>query len=82
MDFPNGLKVLLVEDHTAPVFNYATWYNVGSSDEVLGKTGIAHLFEHMMFKETEDLAEGEFDKLIEEAGSPDLNAWTWLDQTV
>src|SRR5690242_18751408 len=50
----NGLKLLVVEDHTSPTFAYQTWYRVGSIDEIPGRTGLAHLFEHMMFKETKN----------------------------
>src|SRR5512137_1590253 len=58
----NGLKILVLEDHSAPVFAYQTWFNVGSRNERDGITGIAHLFEHLMFKETKNLKEGEFDR--------------------
>jgi zinc protease len=76
----NGLRVLLVEDHSAPVIAYHTWFRVGSRDEREGKTGIAHLFEHLMFNETENLPKGEFDRRLEEAGA-ESNASTWLDFT-
>ncbi|MDI6729315.1 MAG: insulinase family protein, partial [Thermodesulfovibrionales bacterium] len=48
----NGLKVLIIEDHKAPVATFQIWYRVGSKDEPRGKTGISHLLEHMMFKGT------------------------------
>src|SRR5262245_35087234 len=54
----NGLKVLILEDHTAPTFAYQTWFKVGSKDEEKGLTGLAHLFEHMMFKETKNRKDG------------------------
>lgn len=76
----NGLEVALVEDHSAPVVAYHTWFRVGSRHERPGKTGIAHLFEHLMFRETETLAEGEFDRKLEEVGAEN-NASTWLDWT-
>jgi len=76
----NGLEVLLCEDHSAPVVAYHTWYRVGSRHEQEGKTGLAHLFEHLMFNEVEGRAAGEFDRLLEEAGS-EVNASTWLDWT-
>lgn len=76
----NGLRVILVEDHAAPVIAYHTWYRVGSRDEREGKTGIAHLFEHLMFNETEHLPKGEFDRRLEEVGA-ESNASTWLDFT-
>ena len=52
---PNGLTVLVHEDHKAPVVAVSTWYNVGSKDEPKGKTGFAHLFEHLMFNGSENL---------------------------
>src|SRR5262245_1608330 len=51
----NGLKLLVVENHASPTFAIQTWYDVGSRDEEVGRTGLAHLFEHMMFKETKNL---------------------------
>lgn len=77
----NGLKVLLLEDHSAPIFSFQTWYNVGSKDEEPGLTGLAHLFEHMMFKETAHFKDGEFDRLLEEAGAEGQNAFTSRDYT-
>jgi zinc protease len=76
----NGLVVLLCEDHSAPVVAYHTWYRVGSRHEHEGKTGLAHLFEHLMFNESEHLKAGEFDRRLEEAGA-ETNAATWLDWT-
>jgi zinc protease len=76
----NGLKVLLLVDHVAPVVCLQTWFGVGSRHEKPGKTGIAHLFEHLMFGETEDNAHGAFDRLLEEAGA-ETNAATFLDWT-
>lgn len=76
----NGLKVLVLEDHDAPVACLQTWFAVGSRHERQGKTGIAHLFEHLMFGETEDFAHGAFDKTLEEAGA-ETNAATFLDWT-
>jgi len=77
----NGLKVLLVSDDSAETVSYHTYFDVGSSDEVEGKTGLAHLFEHMMFKRTDRYDDTHFSQVLEEAGAPDLNAWTWLDIT-
>jgi len=77
---PNGLNILLLEDHQAPVIAYHTWFRVGSRHEKPGKTGLAHLFEHLMFNETESLPAGEFDRRLEEAGA-ESNASTWLDWT-
>ena len=76
----NGLKVIVLEDHSAPVFSYHTWFNVGSRNERDGITGIAHLFEHLMFKETKNLKEGEFDRILEERGG-NINAATYVDWT-
>jgi zinc protease len=77
----NGLKVLIIEDHSAPTFAYQTWFHVGSKDEQKGLTGLAHLFEHMMFKETKNNKEGVFDKLLESAGAEGENAFTSRDYT-
>ena len=76
----NGLRVLLLIDRGAPVVSYHTWVRVGSRDEKPGKTGIAHLFEHLMFNETSHLAAGEFDRVLEENGA-ESNAGTWVDWT-
>lgn len=77
----NGLKVLILEDHSAPTFAYQTWYKVGSRDEEKGLTGLAHFFEHMMFKETKNFKEGELDRLLESAGAEGENAFTSRDYT-
>jgi zinc protease len=79
-EMANKLRVLLLADPAAPVFAYQTWFRVGSRHEKPGKTGIAHLFEHLMFNETEHLAHGEFDRLIEIQGGS-TNAATWVDWT-
>ncbi len=76
----NGLRILMMLDRSAPVVAYATWYRVGSRHEKAGKTGLAHLFEHLMFNETEHLKAGEFDRKLEESGA-ESNAATWLDWT-
>ncbi|HVY45642.1 MAG TPA: pitrilysin family protein [Minicystis sp.] len=76
----NGLKILLLEDHAAPVLSLQTWFGVGSRHERQGKTGIAHLFEHLMFGETEEMPHGAFDRTLEEAGA-ETNAATFLDWT-
>ena len=76
----NGLEILFCADHAAPVFAYHTWFRVGSRHEREGKTGLAHLFEHLMFNETEGCPYGEFDRRLEEAGAEN-NAATWLDWT-
>jgi zinc protease len=79
---PNGLKVMILSDRSSPTFAYQTWFNVGSRNEVPGKTGLAHLFEHMMFKGTTTHPPGEFDALLEEAGAEGENAFTSNDHTV
>jgi zinc protease len=76
----NGLTVLLLVDASAPVASYHTWYRVGSRHEKPGKTGLAHLFEHLMFNETENLKAGTFDRKLEENGA-ETNAATWVDWT-
>jgi len=76
----NGLKIILLEDRSAPVFAYHTWFNVGSRNERDGITGIAHLFEHLMFKETKNSKDGEFQRLLEEQGGR-INAATYMDWT-
>ncbi|MBN2195596.1 MAG: insulinase family protein [Polyangiaceae bacterium] len=78
--FANGLALLLCEDHSAPVVAYQTWFRVGSRHERPGKTGLAHLFEHLMFNESEGCPQGEYDRRLEEAGAEN-NASTWLDWT-
>jgi zinc protease len=76
----NGLKVILLRDPAAPVFAYQTWFAVGSRHEKEGTTGIAHLFEHLMFNQTESLQPGEFDRKLEAVGG-ETNAATWVDWT-
>jgi zinc protease len=76
----NGLTVLVLVDRSAPVVSYYTWFFVGSRHERAGKTGLAHLFEHLMFNETESLKAGEFDRKLEENGA-ETNAATWVDWT-
>ena len=76
----NGLHILLLEDRSAPVIAFHAWFKVGSRHEKQGKTGLAHLFEHLMFNEVEGLPAGAFDEKMEAAGA-DNNASTWLDFT-
>ena len=78
---PNGLRVLLLEDHKAPVVSFQVWYRVGSRDEIPGKTGLAHLLEHMMFKGTPRFGPKTFSQIIGRNGGDD-NAFTSEDQTV
>lgn len=79
--FKNGLTVLFVEDHSAPVVSYTTWFKVGSAWEKLGATGIAHLFEHMMFKGTPRFNAQQFFRELESKGAM-VNAFTQRDATV
>lgn len=76
----NGLTLLVLADGAAPIVSYQTWYAVGSRHERPGATGMAHLFEHLMFNQTSSRAPGVFDRLIEETGG-DTNAATWVDWT-
>ena len=77
---PNGLTVLLHEDHSTPLISYHTWFRVGSKDEEPGFTGIAHLFEHMMFKGAKRYGNKEFDRILRSNGAI-LNAFTSKDYT-
>ena len=77
---PNGLTVVVHEDHKAPVVAVSVWYHVGSSYEPAGRTGFAHLFEHLMFQGSENHRD-EYFKPFELAGSTDQNGTTWLDRT-
>jgi zinc protease len=76
----NGLKVIVKEDHRAPVVVQQIWYRVGSMDELTGKSGIAHALEHMMFKGTKSVPPGEFSARIAAAGGRE-NAFTSYDYT-
>jgi zinc protease len=76
----NGLKVIVQEDHRAPVLVQQIWYRAGSMDEITGTTGIAHVLEHMMFKGTKSVPPGEFSKRIAAAGGRE-NAFTSYDYT-
>ena len=76
----NGLTVIVHEDHKAPVVAVSTWYNVGSKDEPRGKTGFAHLFEHLMFNGSDNLP-GDFFTYLQQIGATDYNGTTWFDRT-
>ena len=76
----NGLTVVVHEDHKAPIVAVNIWYHVGSKDERIGKTGFAHLFEHLMFNGSEN-HRGEFFEPLERVGATDFNGTTWLDRT-
>ncbi len=77
---PNGLEVILHEDHSTPIIAVDTWYHVGSGDEQLGRTGFAHLFEHIMFMGSQHVPVGAFDQQLEAAGA-DNNGSTTEDRT-
>lgn len=76
----NGLKVLIVEEHKAPVATFQIWYRVGSRNEAIGKTGLSHLLEHMMFKGTKKFGPKTFSRTIQRAGGHD-NAFTTREYT-
>jgi zinc protease len=77
---PNGLRVVLSEDHTAPIVAVNLWYHVGSANERTGRTGFAHLFEHMLFQGSVDVGANEHFEFVQRAGGT-LNGSTWLDRT-
>ena len=76
----NGLTVVVHEDRKAPVVGVSMWYNVGSKDEPKGKTGFAHLFEHLMFNGSENLPGDSF-VYLQQVGATDYNGTTWFDRT-
>lgn len=78
--FGHGLRVRTLVDRSAPVVSYQTWLGVGSRHESVGKTGLAHFFEHLMFSGTERYPHGELDRRLEEVGA-ESNAATWTDWT-
>ncbi len=79
-DLPNGLRLIVKEDHRAPTVVHQVWYRAGSMDEAPGTTGVAHVLEHMMFKGTRRLGPEEFSRLVAEAGGRE-NAFTSTDYT-
>lgn len=76
----NGMQVVVVPDHRAPVVTHMVWYKVGAADEAPGKSGIAHLFEHVMFKQTKNIGPEEFTSIVQRSGGQ-LNAFTSWDYT-
>src|SRR5438477_12592676 len=76
----NGLGLIASVDKRAPIVALQTWYRVGSRHERPGATGMAHLFEHLMFGQTETMPPGEFDRLVERTGG-ESNAATWVGWT-
>ena len=77
---PNGLTVIVHTDRKAPIVAVSVWYHIGSKNEPAGKTGFAHLFEHLMFNGSEN-ANDDFFKPMEAMGATDLNGSTWFDRT-
>ena len=77
---PNGLRVIVHTDRKAPVVAVSVWYHVGSKDEPQGKTGFAHLFEHLMFNGSEN-SPGDFFEPLQQVGATDYNGTTWFDRT-
>src|ERR1700721_1033896 len=78
---PNGLVVILYENHKLPLVALDLWYHVGPVDEKAGRTGFAHLFEHMMFEGSEHVGEKAHIKYVEGAGASDINGTTDYDRT-
>lgn len=76
----NGMDVVVIEDHRAPVVTHMVWYRVGSADEPRGTSGIAHFLEHLMFKGTDEIPDGAFSKIVAANGGQD-NAFTSWDYT-
>jgi zinc protease len=76
----NGMQVVVISNHRAPIVRHMVWYKVGAADEPRGKSGIAHFFEHLMFKKTQTLKSGEFSKIVARNGGRD-NAFTSHDYT-
>src|SRR3984893_3582055 len=76
----NGLQVVVVPDHRAPVVTHYVWYRAGSADEPPGVSGIAHFLEYLMIKSTDKIASGEFSKIVSRLGGQD-NAFTTHDMT-
>jgi len=76
----NGLRVIVHEDRKAPIVSVGVWYHVGSKDEPMGKTGFAHLFEHIMFRGSENF-KGSFMDVMREMGASNMNGTTSFDRT-
>ena len=79
-ELANGLKVAVIPDHRAPVVTHMVWYKAGSAEDPVGKSGIAHFLEHLMFKGTQNVPAGEFSAKIAEIGGQE-NAFTSVDYT-
>src|SRR5450631_4367755 len=78
---PNGLEIITHEDHRLPLVAVDLWYHVGPLNEKPGRTGFAHLFEHMMFEGSEHVGEKAHIKFLEGAGASDINGTTNFDRT-
>ncbi len=76
----NGMEIVVIEDHRAPVAVHMVWYRTGSADETPGVSGVAHFLEHLLFKATDDMEAGEFSRVVAENGGTD-NAFTSYDYT-
>ncbi|MEX0366346.1 MAG: M16 family metallopeptidase, partial [Ruegeria sp.] len=76
----NGMDVVVVEDHRAPVVQHMLWYRAGSADEPVGSSGVAHFLEHLLFKATDTLEAGELSAIVAANGGND-NAFTSYDYT-
>ncbi len=76
----NGMQVVVIPDHRAPIVTHMVWYRVGSADEPTGQSGLAHFLEHLMFKRTKKLKEGEFSEIVAKNGGRE-NAFTSYDYT-
>ena len=81
LTLPNGLRVILHEDHRTPQVAVNVWYRVGFSDDPPGKRGLAHLFEHLMLRGSKHVGRDRFFSTLERAGASDRNATTSLDRT-
>lgn len=79
-ELKNGLQVVVIPDHRVPVVTHMVWYRVGSADEEMGKSGLAHFFEHLMFKGTKKFGKEQFSKIVARNGGV-LNAFTSMDYT-
>ncbi|TMV10889.1 M16 family metallopeptidase [Arenibacterium halophilum] len=79
-DLSNGMQVVVVEDHRAPVVQHMVWYRAGSADEPVGESGVAHFLEHLLFKATDTMASGELSATVAANGGQD-NAFTSYDYT-
>ena len=77
---PNGLQIVVIPDHRAPIVTHMIWYKVGAADETPGKSGLAHFLEHLMFKGTAKHPPGTFSSVVAELGGQE-NAFTSQDYT-